>query len=313
MRELNLATTTSIGSNYVGEDAGEYIGAAFKEADTIAKGFVTVLADIPFQIHLKKIQYSNGRQDYSCGFDPGGDLTLSEKTLTPKKIKNDFEICKEDLRQIWSSSTMGFSAHNDNLPADVESALMTEMLDELSENTDREIWQGINATSGQFGGYIEQFDADANIIKAGSGITSLSGAVTKSNVLSEVEKVLDAIPIALRRKLDLNFMVSPDIGNFYMQALIGAGVTNGHGGGDFPLTYGQTTLEIVNGLPDNTFVVAQSKNLVFGTGLMNDFQSIRMKDMDESDLSGQVRVKYVYTAGVNFYNSNEIVWYLTTT
>jgi hypothetical protein len=108
-------------------------------------------------------------------------------------------------------------------------------------------------------------------------------------------------------------MVSPDIANFYNQALVSAGVSNGLGGDEFVLRYGKYVLEVVNGLPANTFVVAQAKNLLFGTGLMSDHNELRIKDMDESDLSGQVRYKMVYTAGVQYYNSEEVVWYLTTT
>ena len=308
-----MATTLTVSSNYVGKDAGGYIGKAFKEADTIAKRLVTVLPDIDFQVSIKKISYADGRVDYACGFAPLGTITLSEKLLTPKKIKNEQEICKEDLRQIWSSATMGFSAHNDNMPADVESALIAEILMDTAEATDQDIWQGDATNTGEFDGFLKLFAADASIIKAGSGITSLAGAVTKANVVSEIEKVLNAIPIALRRKSDLKFMVSPDIANFYSQALVAAGVSNGLGGDEFVLRYGKYVLEVVNGLPANTFVVAQAKNLLFGTGLMADHNELRIKDMDESDLSGQVRYKMVYTAGVQYYNSEEIVWYLTTT
>jgi hypothetical protein len=35
--------------------------------------------------------------------------------------------------------------------------------------------------------------------------------------------------------------------------------------------------------------------------------------MDTVDLSGTVRFRMVYTAGVQYANSNEIVWYLSTT
>lgn len=308
-----MATTLTVSSNYAGRAAGEYIGAAFKEADTISKGLVTVLPDIDFKVSIKKISYADGRVDYACGFTPTGTVTLSEKVLEPKKIKNEQEICKEDLRQIWSSASMGFSAHNDSVPGDVESALIAEILADTAEATDQDIWQGNSTNTGEFDGFLKLFAADASVIKAGSGITSLAGAVTKANVVSEIEKVLNAIPIELRRKSDLNFMVSPDIANFYNQALVAAGVSNGLGGGAMDLMYGQYKLEVVNGLPANTFVVAQKKNLLFGTGLMSDHNEIRIKDMDESDLSGQVRYKMVYTAGVQYYNSAEIVWYLTTT
>lgn len=308
-----MATTLTVSSNYAGGVAGEIIGKAFKEADTIAKRLVTVLPDIDYQTSIRKISYTDGRVDYACGFTPTGAVTLSEKVLAPKKIKNEQEICKEDLRQIWSSATMGFSAHNDSMPADVESALIAEILMDTAEATDKDIWQGDATNTGEFDGFIKLFGADASVIKAGNGITSLAGAVDKSNVIAEIEKVLNAIPIALRRKSDLKFMVSPDIANFYSQALVSAGVSNGLGGDEFVLRYGKYVLEVVNGLPANTFVVAQAKNLLFGTGLMSDHNEIRIKDMDESDLSGQVRYKMVYTAGVQYFNSEEVVWYLTTT
>jgi hypothetical protein len=117
-----MATALTVSSNYAGKEAGEIVGKAFKEADTISRNLVTVLPDVDFQVSLRKIEYANGRQDYACGFTPAGSVVLSEKLLTPKKIMNPLEICKEDLRQIWSSATMGFSAHNDAMPKDVETA-----------------------------------------------------------------------------------------------------------------------------------------------------------------------------------------------
>lgn len=308
-----MATTVTVNSNYAGTAAGEIIGKAFKEADTLAKGLVRVLPDIDYQTSLRLIEYANGRQDYACGFTPLGAVTLSEKVLAPKKIKNEHEICKEDLRQIWSSASMGFSAHNDQMPADVEAALLGEILMDTAEATDKDIWQGDATNAGEFDGFIKAFTADASVIKANSGITPLGAAIDKSNVVAEIEKVLNAVPVELRRKADLVHGISPDVALAYEQALVAAGISNGFGGEEKQLRYGSRVLEVINGLPDNTFVVYQSKNLAFGTGLMADHNEVRIKDMDESDLSGQVRYKMVYTAGVQYANSEEIVWYLSTT
>lgn len=308
-----MATTLTVSSNYAGKVAGEIVGAAFKEADTISKGLVTVYPDIDYQTSLRKIAYTDGRVDYSCGFTPSGAVTLSEKVLAPKKIKNELEICKEDLRQIWSAASMGFSAHNDAAPADVEAALLREILSDTAAAVDSDIWNGDASNSGEFDGFATLFAADSNIIKAGNGITSLAGAVTKANVVSEVEKVLSAIPVALRRKNDLVIGVSPDIALYYEQALIAAGISNGLGGASKGLQYGSYTLEVINGLADNTFVVFQKKNLAFGTGLLADHNEVRIKDMDETELSGNIRYKMVYTAGVQYVNSEEIIWYVTTT
>jgi len=309
-----MATNITVSSNYAGKEAGEIIGKAFKEADTISKNLVTVLPDIDFQASLRKIEYANGRQDYACGFTPSGSVTLSEVLLTPKKIMNPLEICKEDLRQIWSSATMGFSAHNDSMPKDVETALLTEILADTAQATDSDIWNGVAATSGSFGGFIPLFNADGSVIKAGNGITSATAAVTKANVIAEIEKVLNAMPIALRRKADMIFGVSNNIALAYQQALISAGISNGLGGADMELRYGNYKMEIINGLPDNTFVVYQRKNLYFGTGLMADHNEIKLVDQDEAGLlTGTVRGKMVYTAGVQYVNPEEIIWYLTTT
>jgi len=308
-----MATTMTVNSNYVGGVAGEITGAAFKEAQTIKENLVTVLPDIDFQMSLRKISYTNGRVDYACVFTPTGAVTLSEVLLTPKKIMNAQEICKEDLRQIWSSASMGFSAHNDNMPKDVEAALLNEILMDTAQATDLDLWQGVAATTGRIGGFIELFDADAGVIKANNGITTLAGAITKANVQTEIEKVLEAVPVSLRRKKNTVFLVSSNVALAYEQALISAGISNGMGGAEMNLAYGSTKITVVDALPDNTFVVYEVKNLYFGTGLLADHNEIRIKDMDESDLSGNVRYKMVYTGGVQYINPTEIVWYLSTT
>jgi len=307
-----MATALTVSSNYAGKEAGAIIGKAFKEADTLSKNLVTVQPDIDFQVSLRLIQYSDGRQDYTCGFTPQGSVVLAEKLLTPKKIKNEFELCKEELRQIWSSATMGFSAHNDSMPADVEEALLAEVLADEAEAVDYSIWQGNAAVAGQFDGFIKLFTADAAIIKDGNGLTGPGAATIPSNVVAHLALVKAAILAKLRRK-SLIWAVSPDVADAYDGALISAGVTNGLGGNaNTAQVYGRYTLETVNGLPDNTIVVYERKNLVFGTGLLADHNEVRIKDMDESDLSGQVRYKMVYTAGVQYANSEEIVWMLTT-
>jgi len=300
-----MPTTTVVNSSYAGEVAGEIIGKAFKEADTIARNLVTVLPNVLVKQVIRKIDYGNGRQDFSCGFTPLGSVTIGEVILEPKKIKNEAELCKEDFRNAWDTASMGFSAHNDNMPVDEESALLVEILADTAEATDSDIWVGNDATVGSFGGLIPKFLADATVIDVAAV------AVTKANVLSKIEAVLSAVPVALRRKSDLVFAVSNDVALAYQQALIGAQFTAGFGAGEMQLKYGTYTLEIVNGLPANTMVVYQVKNVYFGTGLLSDHNEVRIKDMDDSLLTGTVRYKMVYTAGTAFVRGNEIVLYTT--
>jgi hypothetical protein len=301
-----MATTISVNSNYNGEVAGEIVGKAFKEADTIAKGLVTVLPNIPVKTSIRKIDYGNGRQDFSCGFTPAGSVTLAEVVLEPKKIKNEAEICKEDFRNVWDTASMGFSAHNDNMPKDEEQALLVEILADTAQATDSDIWVGDATDDGHFDGFLPLFLADATVIDVATPAT-----ITKANVIAKIEAILDVVPIALRRKTDLKFIVSPDVALAYTQALVSAGISNGLGGADMVLQYGTYKMEVVNGLPASTMVIYQVKNLYFGTGLLSDHNEVRIKDMDETDLSGTVRYKMVYTAGVQYVRGSEIVLYTT--
>jgi hypothetical protein len=43
------------------------------------------------------------------------------------------EFCKEDFRATWSEDLMGASAYNINEPADLMSAIQTEVLSETTE------------------------------------------------------------------------------------------------------------------------------------------------------------------------------------
>lgn len=307
-----MATTTTVSSNYVGKVAGEIIGAAIKEADTLRLGLLTIAENVNYKYNLRKIAYADGTVDYTCGFAPEGAVTLSEKQIIPKKVMNPFQICKEDFRQTWSEDASGASASNPNAPADIMEAMTSQVLAAQAEKLDSEIWVGLNATNGQIGdGLIVQFTADAAIIKNGNGLTSPNHAVTESTVEADLKVALAAIPRSIRRATDLVVAVSSDVFQAYTFYLISKGIAWNGTTEDKQAKFGKYTLTEVNGLPDNTIVIYQKKNIVFATGLQGDHNELVLKDEDEIGLlTGMVRGKVVYNGGVGYYNSAEIVWLL---
>jgi len=309
-----MPTSISSTSNYVGKVAGGIVGASFKEADTISKGLVTFAQNVNFKLNMRRIRYTDGTQAYSCGFTPAGAVVLNERVLEPVKLKNDIQVCKETFRNTWSEDLIGASAANPNSPSDIMAAIQAEVLAETAENTDSKIWTGNSATSDYWDGFITLFGADSSVIKAGNGITSPNAATTVSNIEAHLQLVVSAIPVNLRRK-QLMFLISPDVADAYMQFLVSKGTANGLGGNaNTQLVYGRYSLTVVNGLPDNTFVVYEKKNLVFGTGLLGDHNEFGMTDEDAIGLyTGMVRGKMVYNGGCQYYNSEDIVWLLSTT
>jgi len=307
-----MATELTISSNYEGVDAGKRFGEAFKDADTLRLGLLTVAENVNYKYNLRRIRYSDGTTDYTCGFTPQGAVTLSEKVIEPKKLMNSLQICKEDFRQTWNESSMGASAVNNNIPSDEAEAIEMEILSSQAEKIDTDIWTGIEATDGEFGGYIEQFTADGNIIKDGNGITAPGHSVLESTVQADIKLALAAVPIPLRRK-DLVVAVSPDVFQAYNFKMISLGQANDGTSEEKQAKFGRYTLTEVNGLPDNTIIVYEKKNMVFATGLQGDFNELRIQDEDEISLmTGLVRAKMVYNAGVGYYNSEDIVWLLLT-
>jgi len=299
-----MATTTSVSSNYAGKEAGAIVGQAFKEADTITKGFVTVYENVNYMLNLRKIQLTGGKREYTCGFVPAGSITLSEKTLAPKKFKDDFSVCKETFRAQWSEESMGASAHNDNAPKDIMDAILVEKLAQTAQEFDDNIWNGDSANDDEFDGFLKLFLADSEVIDV-----NLTSPVTEANIEANLKLALAGIPVALRRK-SLKIGVSTDIFQIYTFFLISKGLANGLGGdANTGMKIGKYTLEEINGLPAETIVIAEPKNLVFGTGLQADHNEVKLVDEDEVGLlTGQVRGTMVYNAGVQYYNGAEIVW-----
>lgn len=307
-----MPTNTTVSSNYAGKVAGEFYLKAFKEEDTLRLGLIDVVADVNHQFVLKKIETSLGTVDYTCGFTPAGSITLSESIITPKKFKNDIEICKEDFRPTWSEDLMGSSAWNDQAPRDVMDAIMADLLAQQAQKVDSDIWEGTDV-AGSFAGFVTQWEADANIIKANNGIVPSGNAITEATVEAELKLALNAVPVKLRRK-DLQVIVSPDVFQAYNFYLISKGIANDGNAEDKQVRFGKYTLTQVNGLPDNTIAIYEKRNLVMVTGLTTDLSRLEFVDEDSIGLlTGQVRGKMVYNAGVGYNESTEIIYYKSTT
>jgi hypothetical protein len=130
---------------------------------------------------------------------------------------------------------------------------------------------------------------------------------------------MDAIPSALYGKEDLTIYVPQNVAKAYVRALGGFGTSglgaNGldnkgtmwYGNGD--LFFDGVRVAMVNGLPSNKMVAAQSSNLYFGTGLLNERNEVRVLDMADLDGSDNIRVILRFFAGVQYGIGTDVVLY----
>tara|TARA_Y100000401_G_C8322849_1_gene226443 strand:+ start:158 stop:1084 length:927 start_codon:yes stop_codon:yes gene_type:complete len=301
----------SITSTYAGEFAGKYIAAALLSGDTIAKGGIEVKPNIKYKEVIKKVATSGLIANGSCDFTNAGDVTLTERIIQPEEFQVNLELCKTPFVSDWEAVQMGYSAF-EKMPPKFSDFLIGQISAEVAAKNETNIWNGANASAGEYDGLVTLFKADADV-------SDISGTtVTHSNVIAEMGKVVDACPSTIYGKEDLNLYVSQNVAKAYVRALggysIGVGANgigdqgqmwyNGQG-----LSFDGVQIFMAPGLTDNQMVLAQKSNLYFGTGLLNDMNLVKVLDMADLDGSQNVRFIMRYTASVQYGYGSEVVLY----
>ena len=313
-----MSTTNSLTTTYAGEFAGQYISAALLSGVTIENGGITVKPNVKFKETLKKVSTDDIIKDATCDFDPTSTLTLTERVLQPTEQQVNLQLCKADFRSDWEAMEMGISAF-DNLPPNFADFLIGHVAAKVAQKTEQNIWRGSASNAGEFDGFTTTLGADSDVVDV-AGTT-----VTSANVVTELGKIVDAIPSAVYGKEDLHIYVSQNIARAYVRALGGFGAlgntntyNNNAGIGDQgtmwysmgqDLAFDGVKLFVANGLADNKAVAAERSNLYFGTGLLADHNEVKVIDMADIDGSQNVRIVMRFTAGVQHGIGSDIVLY----
>jgi hypothetical protein len=332
MNKLQKFAEPSITSTYAGEFAGQYIAAALLSAKTLDNKYVTIHPNVKYKEVIQRIAVDGIVQDASCDFVTSGSVTLTEAVLTPKELQVNLQLCKQNFVQSWEALQLGYSAF-DTIPKNFNDYLISYVGGIVAQATEQAIWAGTN-TNGQFLGFQSQLSASVaanttvvsgsitvstGVIPAFSGSSliggqPISGSVTAANVLSKLDSVVTSIPNAVYGKEDLVIYVSTNVGKAYQQALAGGAVgANGWNNqmnvGDKPFNFNGIEILLCPGMSDNKIVAAQKSNMHFGTGLLSDYNEVRVLDMANIDGSQNYRIIMRYTGAVIFGIGQDIVYY----
>lgn len=313
-----MATTLSLTTTYAGESAAKWVHASLLSGNTLANGGMTILPNIPYKHVLHKLSTDALLKNASCDFTSTSTVTITERALTLEQFQVNVQLCKTDFITSWQSAELGFSAHK-VMAKSFQDYFLAYMADKVSSAVETSIWQGANATAGQIDGITTLLTTDAALPAAQevSGSSAISAAAT---VITELGKIVDAIPSSLYGKEDLRIFVPQGVARAYVRALGGFGASGlGANGTDNKgtqwysmmndLYFDGVKLFVANGLPADTCVATSIDNLYFGTGLMSDLNEVKVIDM--SDLDGSLNVRYVLRTAmaVNYANVEDIVTY----
>ena len=315
----NFALPT-VTTTYAGEAASGYIAAALLSANTLDKKYVTIMPNVKYKSVIQKLDVSGIVQDASCDFVTSGSVAISEQVLTPKELQVNLQLCKQEFVDSWEALSLGFSAF-DEIPKNFNDFLISYVGGQIAEATEIAIWQGTN-TNGSFPGF--QTALSASVAAGGAGAvvsakaegtsTVISGSITASNVLSKLNDIVASIPTTVYGKQDLALYVPTNVVKAYQQALAGGaqganGFNNQLNVGEKPLNFNGIEMFHCPGMGASKVVAAQKSNLFFGTGLLSDYNEVRVLDMANIDGSQNYRIVMRYTAGTQFGIGSDIVYY----
>jgi hypothetical protein len=312
-----MATTINISTSYAGQDSKLWVKAALLSGNTLANGGMTIIPNIAYKTTMFKIGTDDILKNATCDFDATSTVTLSERSLTLEQFQVNLQLCKKDFLATFQAEEMGFSA-NKVLAKSFVDYLLAYITDKVASSVEVSIWRGTNATAGQIDGISTLLAADAALPTANevAGSSAISASAT---VIAELGKIVDAIPNALYGSPDLKIYVPQGVMKAYIRALGGFSVaatsnagtdakgTQWYNGG--ALTFDGIPIFVANGLAANTAIAAETSNLFFGCGLLNDTNEIALLDM--SPLDGSQNVRFVLRAGmaVNYHSVSDIVTY----
>lgn len=296
-----MATTTSLTTTFAGREAAGYIRAAFLSNESLAA--VTFKENIEYKQVVRKLVDNITFANATCDFTPTGTVTLTERILTLEKFQVHRQLCKKDFLADWEAK----SEQDGFLHASLTDALIANVMAGVGANNERVMWQGVNATAGEYAGFETLFLADAAVLDVAS-----PEAITSTNVIEEMNRLVLTLPTRVRRATEKPVIaVSSNVAEAFRTAILGLGGGSYlYQGETVKMTWqGQYDIIECPGMSDDTMAFYQKSNLWFGTNLLDQWNNVAVLDMYQYDLSDNVRFAASFFAGVQYGFGDEIAFY----
>ena len=293
--------------NFNGKSAGFYISAALQQVNSLE--YFTMMENVKYKSNITRIEGTSMVHDATCDFteNAGTTLALTEKTIEPKLVQVNLDICKQNLLSSWEALEMQAGAGG-NPSAKFEDYVISYIGEIIASNTEKCIWTGDTTNSGEFTGMIT--GVVGLLLGAGATQVALNPAapLTNGTIIDNLQLGVESIPDALYGKEDLYIYLSPTSYNMYISAVSTLGYVNAYNmNGDYKPLFQGVKVAMCNGMGNDEIVIAQKSNMFFGTDLLSDATRIQLLDMSALDGSDNLRVVCRYSAAVQTGVSADII------
>ena len=297
LKNIALSGPTVSPNTYAGQFSGKYIAAALLSGDTLAKDLITLHPNVAFKEVIRNWQNSIAVVDATCDFTDSSTVSLGEYVLTTTEKQVNLVLCKNNLRTTWEAAQAGYSAF-EQLPATFEEFLLARVAAEVAQTVELGIWK----TNTFYTGGMVQYLVDNTAI-----VRPFTGATDVSNVVARLQDALNNSPSALYGKEGYQFYVGPATMKAYQAALSAGNYNFQFYVGEKPMNFQGIPVTMCSGLNDFDCILGLKSDLHFGTGLLSDFNEVKVLDMSDLDGSQNMRVIMRFTGGIIATNPTQQV------
>ena len=297
LNKINLSGPTVSPNTYAGLWSGKYVAAALLSGETLAKELITLHPNVAYKEVIRNWQNSVSIDSATCDYTDNSSVTLGEYVLTTVEKQVNMTLCKNNLRTTWEAAQAGFSAF-EKLPATFEEFLLAQVAAEVAQGVELGIWK---TNTFYTGGMVQYLIDNSSIVRP------FSGATSGSNVVARLQEALDYSPAALYGKEGYQYYVGPVTMKAYQAALSAGNYNFQFYVGEKPMNFQGIPVTMCPGLNDSDCVLGLKSDLHFGTGLLSDYNEVKVIDMADIDGSQNVRTIMRFTGGIIATNPTQQV------
>ena len=220
-------------------------------------------------------------QDVSgeCGFNPQGDLNISERSITTSQKKVNMEFCLEKLLGKFAEYKVRVGANEDALPFEAE--IIDGLVKSINKQVEKGVWTDL----------ITNTDAQLTVASTGTAYERVMAVYMALPEAILEDAVIFVSPATFREYVkdlvDKNFYhYNPADGDLEEIFIPGSGVK----------------VRKAKGLAEQTDDVifgTSPKNMIYGTDFMDNKEEVKAWFSDDND-TYRIKVRFNYGANVAF-------------
>jgi hypothetical protein len=303
--ERNLKFDLDIETNaLLCPNPNEFYGRSYLAEDTVDN--YRTLPGIKSATKLANVTFGNILQASTCNFTAPTD-SLDAVDIDVCALSAMAQLCQFDLEQSFLALQMAQGSNGDFSVASFMNFYWGEMAKQIGEDVELLRWQGDTAseddTLALCDGYIKKMLADASIIDVANT------TITSANVITEIVKVINALPSTVsRKKADLRLYVASNVANA-LELATASGNTQTYITTPLALTFLGIKVVVAEGMPNDTMVATVKNNMIYAFDGEGDGKAIKAVNLADTVAEPYLRSRANLKVGFSYVNPTEIVLY----